>query len=429
MFVREINKCLFCESEKLYNFLDLGEQTIQGSFVTKENQLVSRRETPLKVNFCHSCGLVQNSHVISPEILYQNYFYQSSISDTMRSHLKNVANSLTSYYKPNQYHYILDIGMNDGTLLKQYPDNFNKFGVDPSDIAAQHSAEFKKLHFINKCYPCAEIDGIKFSIIHSLACFYDIENTKAFCDSIYNNLGESGVWVCEFGYLLDMIKNMAYNQFLFEHVCSYSLMTFEKVIEKSGLKIIRAFRTPINAGSLQVWVVKKEFANFSINNSIFSGTELRDWQKEIQRIKYEEFDIGIDDYFTFRRFGLKVQNHYKNLKSFLSEKKSQGCSISILAASTKLNVILQAADIGPDLIPYAAERDPRKIGGETLSGIKMLSEDEVLKMKPNYLLCGINGFDNEIMERYKPYLESGGRIIFTCPDLRIVSKDKSESIQ
>ena len=100
--------------------------------------------------------------------------------------------------------------------------------------------------------------------------------------------------------------------------------------------------------------------------------------------------------------------------------KSEKKVIHIYGASTKLNTILGCCEIGSNLIQYAAERSPEKWGGETLSGIKMISEEESRAMKPDYYLVGPYHFKKEILEREKDMLVQGTKFIFPLPEIEIV---------
>ena len=75
-------------------------------------------------------------HTVPPEILYSAYWYRSGTNDTMRNHLRTIAEEATALAaKPATR--VLDIGCNDGTLLGCYPADFEKFGVDPSDVTRE----------------------------------------------------------------------------------------------------------------------------------------------------------------------------------------------------------------------------------------------------------------------------------------------------
>ena len=64
-----------------------------------------------------------------PEVLYSSYWYRSGTNNTMRTHLRQLAEEAAALLaKPAAT--VLDIGCNDGTLLNNYPRSFARFGVD-----------------------------------------------------------------------------------------------------------------------------------------------------------------------------------------------------------------------------------------------------------------------------------------------------------
>jgi hypothetical protein len=122
--------------------INLGDQYLQGSFVKPGKEEPPQRKIPLSLVRCdptrdeHACGLLQMQHTVPPEILYSAYWYRSGTNQTMRNHLQGIAEDGVSMIGKSKA-LVLDIGCNDGTLLKYYPKDFIKFGVDPSDVAQE----------------------------------------------------------------------------------------------------------------------------------------------------------------------------------------------------------------------------------------------------------------------------------------------------
>jgi hypothetical protein len=94
----------------------------------------------------------------------------------MRNHLKSVADAAQGLVTKHDAR-VLDIGCNDGTLLNFYPATFEKWGVDPSDVAQEVPTPVTVLQDI---FPSPELlhrlDGAKFDVITSIAMFYDLED-------------------------------------------------------------------------------------------------------------------------------------------------------------------------------------------------------------------------------------------------------------
>lgn len=404
--------CRSCGHNHLEDIIDLGHQPIQGSFVYPNKPKPPTRAIDASIVICQTktggCGLVQNRVSISPEILYSNYGYRSSVSNTMRNHLDNIVNNILSYLKSKNINpsRVLDIGANDLYMLKQYPKNINRVGVDPSDVINQ--VEKDGIETINDCYPTNKVLGT-FDIISSIACFYDIEDPTKFCQQIEKSLTPNGVWVVEFAYLPEVYDKLAYDGMVHEHVCLYSIATFEHILKRTGLKIIKLEENDTNGGSVQAWVVKED--NILLENESF--------KQEILKIKIKEFQMALEDDETYIPFMERIVEHKKELVKILKDLKQQGKKIHIYGMSTKLNTILSYCRIGPELIECAAERSPEKFGATTISGIPMVSEEQSRKNADVYLV-GPYHFKEEILKREEETIKKGVKFLFPLPEINII---------
>src|SRR6476619_2409875 len=142
MHIRKRNTCRVCGSPTLRKVIDLGPQYLQGSFIKPGKEMPSTRKIDCTLVRCNpqedenACGLLHMQHSVPPEILYDAYWYRSGTNDTMRNHLRTIAEEATALVaKPATR--VLDIGCNDGTLLSSYPADFEKFGIDPSDVTRE----------------------------------------------------------------------------------------------------------------------------------------------------------------------------------------------------------------------------------------------------------------------------------------------------
>ena len=84
---------------------------------------------------------------------------------------------------------ILDIGCNDGTLLKCFPKNIERYGIDPSQIIWK--VKNKKIKLIRDFFPSKRNNTLKnkkFDLITSIAMFYDLDDPNIFVKNIKSNL-------------------------------------------------------------------------------------------------------------------------------------------------------------------------------------------------------------------------------------------------
>ncbi len=85
-----------------------------------------------------------------------------------------------------------------------------------------------------------------------------------------------------------------------------------------------------------------------------------------------------------------------------------------------MNTILNFCEIDGKSIEYAAEKSEEKHGARTISGIKIISEEESKKLKPDYYLVGPYHFREEILEREKDAINRGVKFIFPLPKIEII---------
>jgi len=411
--------CRVCGSSALTKVIDLGEQYLQGSFVKPDKEMPPMRKIPATLLRCdptkdeQACGLLQMKHTVPPEVLYSAYWYRSGTNDTMRKHLRGVVDeAVATLNKPSAR--VLDIGCNDGTLLEYYPDNFDKYGVDPSDVAQEIKGN---ITVVQDIFPSDELknrlQGNKVDIITSIAMFYDLEDPIEFSKAIKNILSPEGIWIFEMSYMPTMLKMTSYDTICHEHLEYYSLAVIEYIMKQSGMKIFNVSLNSINGGSIRCFATHAE--NFTYKKDVFV--------KNIKFMHQEEFDLELDTDKPYKNFQDRINVHREELISLLKKLKQQGNKIHIYGASTKGNTILQWCGIDQRIVDYAAERNPEKYGAYTLgTDIPIVSEAESRAMNPDYYLVLPWHFKEEFIEREKETLERGVGFIFPLPVVKIVKK-------
>src|SRR4030042_843655 len=129
------NRCECCRtsgSSNLLTVLNLGNQAYTGIFpASSQNPAPSG---PLELVWCPDSGLLQLAHSFDPHAMYgDNYGYRSGLNRSMVRHLTDKALQLTRFAGLKAGDLILDIGSNDGTLLKAFETpGLTKLGIDPT---------------------------------------------------------------------------------------------------------------------------------------------------------------------------------------------------------------------------------------------------------------------------------------------------------
>jgi SAM-dependent methyltransferase len=409
--------CRVCGSSALTPVINLGEQHLQGSFVKPGKEEPPLRKIALSLVRCdptkdeNACGLLQMEHTVPPEVLYSAYWYRSGTNQTMRNHLQGITQEATSLINKSNAR-VLDIGCNDGTLLKCYPQDFIKFGVDPSDVAQEITGDITAIQDI---FPSEELtkvlQGEKFDIITSIAMFYDLEDPVSFCKEIKKSLAPDGLWVFEMSYMPSMLKMNSYDTICHEHLEYYSLAVLEYILKQADLKIVDAVLNDINGGSIRCYATH-------LDNFAFKKQEAL---TRIKLLRQAEFDMELDTDKPYKNFQDRINVHKEQLVSLLKMLKKEGKSIHIYGASTKGNTILQWCGIDNRIIDVAAERNPDKYGAYTLgTDIPIVSEADSRAMKPDYYLVLPWHFKEEFLKREQETLNSGVGLIFPLPNVEII---------
>lgn len=409
--------CRVCGSSALTPVINLGEQHLQGSFVKPGKEEPPLRKISLSLVRCdptkdeRACGLLQMEHTVPPEVLYSAYWYRSGTNQTMRNHLQGITEEAASLIGKSNAR-VLDIGCNDGTLLKCYPQNFIKFGVDPSDVAQEITGDITAIQDI---FPSEELtkvlQGEKFDIITSIAMFYDLEDPVNFCKEIKKALAPGGLWVFEMSYMPSMLKMNSYDTICHEHLEYYSLAVLEYILKQADLKIVDAVLNDINGGSIRCYATH-------LDNFAFKKQEA---VTRIKLLRQAEFDMELDTDKPYKNFQDRINVHKEQLVSLLKMLKKEGKSIHIYGASTKGNTILQWCGIDNRIIDVAAERNPDKYGAYTLgTDIPIVSEADSRAMKPDYYLVLPWHFKEEFLKREEEILKRGVGLIFPLPNVEII---------
>ena len=412
--------CRVCGSTALKPVISLGEQHLQGSFLKVGKEIPPMRKIDCSLMRCdptedeNACGLLQMRKSVPPSVLYSAYWYRSGTNQTMRNHLTGIANTAVEMVGESKAS-VLDIGANDGTLLRAYPKGFRKFGIDPSDIVTEIKDD--DITVVNDLFPSPELDRVlgktKLDVVTSIAMFYDLEDPVAFAQSIERYLADDGLWIVEMSYMPKMLEMNSYDTICHEHLEYYSLAVLEQIMARANLKVVRVEENDINGGSIRCYVVKKDSVKH-INP---------EWRAQIALMRQQEFDLELDTDKPYQHFQDRINVHREKLLGMLKRLKGEGKRIHIYGASTKGNTILQWCGIDNRLIDYAADRNPDKFGAKTLgTDIPIISEADSRAMKPDYYLVLPWHFEAEFVKRESKLLDDGVGMIFPLPEIRIVKR-------
>lgn len=410
---REIVKletCRACDSSNLLLFLQLGPTPVPNGFLKAYHRHRAEKFYPLDVCFCKDCGLVQLAHVVSPTIMFNNYVYIPSTSETMRRHFAVLAKQAVEKTDANETDLVIDIGSNDGTLLKSFKLlKMRTLGIDPAENLVK-KANQEGVKTICSLFTKELAKKIKkkegeAKIITATNVVAHVHNLHDFLEGIKILLSEKGLFICEFPYLVDLIEKVEFDTIYQEHLSYFSIMPFEKLLKRHGLFLIDIQKMAVHGGSVRVFVGKKE-----------KKTDRK--VKELLKLENQRGMLDSETYLEFRR---KVDKVRHELVQLLWKLRLQDKQIVGYGASAKGNIILNYCRIGPETLDYIVDSIPYKQGKFTPGmRIPIYPEEKLLDDQPDYTLLLAWNFADEIIKKQREYRKRGGKFILAIPKLTII---------
>ena len=259
--MERIKNCRSCESKDLVLVLDLGSTPLANSLLTKEQLSEPEFVAPLEVFVCQSCSLAQISYTIEPEILFRNYAYFSSFSETMLKHAKELCLRLHSERKLNADSFVVEIASGDGYLLKNYNElKVPALGVEPALNVAQ-VAKSKGVDTVAEFFDRDLAERIlanrgKADVVHAHNVLAHVPDINSMVQGLGIILKDKGIAVIEVPYALKMVDRLEFDTIYHEHVFYYSVTSLNNLFKRNSLVLTDVEEIEIHGGSLRLFVAK-----------------------------------------------------------------------------------------------------------------------------------------------------------------------------
>lgn len=409
MVKKLLEKCVLCGSTDLIQFLEMGN--IPNSSVFPNSSTHNVDLAALNLNYCNQinsgnkCGNVQLSEILTLDQMYgQDYGYNSSLSNQMIKHLRKIYDEIREFKTLSQGDEILDIGSNDGTLLSFFKGQKLKLtGIDPSGLRFFDNYK-EEMSLITDFFPSPKNYFTKnqFSVISSIAMFYDLLKPREFVQEIYRLLKLDGVWVVELSELNMFAKYLSFDQICHEHIVYWDEHRLVRLANEEGLFLAKISYSEINGGSARYIFTKDK--NLEINI-------------ELREVDFEKL--------------AQINRRLKKVRSQIRENlnliKESGKSIICYGASTKGNVLgsyLKLSDFG---ILAVSDTNTYKHGKYfTGAECNIISHEQMRIMKPNYLFVNIWHLRREVISNESDFIKNGGKLIFPLPIYTVVDSNNFE---
>jgi len=407
---KHLNKCPITNSENKTIYLDLGLMPLVNNLNNTKEESLNCPKYPLAVQLFEESGLSTLTVEIDPKILYQHYLYKSGVSLPYIEHCQEMFWFVDYYLHLKEGDKILDIGGNDGTLLKTFLSKKSYLDVLNIDASENLTNEAKSngINSINDFwgYELAEKLNTKFKLITTTNCFQHTAPIESFVKGISVSLDKFGIWCLEFPYWKTSIETDQFDQVYHEHIYYYLVKPLMLLLDKYNLRVIKATKYPIHGGTMRLLISHKgelgeawQPCNFSIPPTLAD----------------EKFTL--EDYV---KWGEKIKNNISKSKDFLLSLKNQGYKIGGFGAAAKGCIYLNAAQIDHNIIDYIIDDTNLKQGKFVPGvGIEIVSR-KILEVNPvDYIVILAHNFSEYIIKSLKQDGYQGKFIIF-LPELNVI---------
>ncbi len=336
----------------------------------------------------------------------------------MRLALANLVARAVEIAKPSQGSIVVDIGCNDGTLLRSYKTpGLHLVGFEPAKNLvedARNGTSWIFNDFFSSTAFKKKFGNEKAKIVTSVAMFYDLDDPNKFVADVADILAPDGIFVVQQNYLATMLQRNGFDNIGHEHLEYYSLATMQTLMGRHGFEVFGVETNDVNGGSFRTLICRK--GHYPLGASV---AQMEQHEAELELGKHESYE----------RFAVNIEKLRSQVRNFIAGEVKHGKSVYVYGASNRGNTILQYFGLDHTMIEKATDANPEKWGKNTVGTlIPIVSKEEARKADPDYFLILPHHFLEEIIRDEKKYLTSGGKFIVPLPEFRIVDGESLSGV-
>jgi methylation protein EvaC len=373
--------CSLCQSRALTRFLDLGRQPLANKYPRQE-QFADERFFPLEVFFCEDCKNVQLGEMVPRKLMFEDYYYLSSVNGGLVRHFEAMAKGLA------EAKFVVDVGSNDGVLLRPLKAlGVKALGVEPSlnvsKIANDEGLETLCAFFDNEsAKKVLETHGAADVIVAS-SVFTHLEDPAGFIEAADILLSEDGVLIIEVEYILNMIAQVQFERFYLDRIFYYSISSMKALFERFGMVIAGVDPIAQHGGSLRFTIRRASAASPA---------------PELGELIETELQVLTAD--ALKDFGRQCEELTGKFVQALKDWKAQGVKVAGYGAPARLSTITNVGRIGPALLPFTVDDSPLKQSRHSPGmHIPIVASAELDAYKPEILIVFAYEYIDDIRKK------------------------------
>jgi SAM-dependent methyltransferase len=351
---------------------------------------------------CRFCDAGKIDFAVPPEDLFSDYVYVTGTSDLARRH----AADLATRYATNGL--VVEAGSNDGTVLAAFRERgASVLGVEPAaniaPVAQEAGIETIVRFFGEETGRDVRESHGQAALFLARHVFAHVPDPHDFVRGIEALLAPDGLALIEAPYLPETFERRQFDQVYHEHVSYLGARPMRDLFARYGLTLVDLQVVEIHGGSA-IYAFRRK------------GT-LDPAPSVAAAIEHEEacgcYDVG-----AWGEFRRDVETIREQVTTLLTESRDRGVSVRGYGAPAKGNTLLQYFGLGPDLLPWTADKSPYKHGLFTPgTHVPVVPAERIEDEKPDVLLVLAWNFADEIVRQQAAHAARGGRFFVPIPRL------------
>jgi SAM-dependent methyltransferase len=406
-----VSACRACDGSRLDLVLSLGSTPLANALVDPARRDEPEPRYPLDLVLCSDCSLLQITETVPPEILFRDYRYFSSFSDTMLQHARAIADRLVASRGLGKDSLAAEIASNDGYLLKNYlAAGVPVLGIEPArNVAAV--AEERGIRTVVEFFGRdlgrkLAAEGLRADVLHANNVMAHVPDIRGVLEGAHAFLRDDGVMVIETPYVKPMLDHCEFDTIYHEHLFYWSLTALAAVARRTGLEVVDVERLAIHGGSIRV-SLERATARSVPSAAVTSMLE-------------EEQAWGVADAEAYGAFASRVARLKEELSGLVRRLKGEGKSVAAYGAAAKGSTLLNYFGIGAAELDFVADRSTHKQGRLMPGvGVPIVAAEELARRMPDYCLLLTWNFADEILAQQSEYRARGGKFIVPIPEVRL----------
>ena len=403
--------CRLCDSRDLQVVLPLTPTPLADAYVSAEHVEREQPVFPLDLYMCNDCGFSQLLDVVQPQAIYFDYIYETKSSLGLVEHFGRYADEVTGRIQPAEGDLVVDIGSNDGSLLRFFKNKgLRVLGVDPAREIARSATE-AGIPTLSELFTSELVEQIKqehgpATIVSANNLFANVDDLAAMTDAIRELLADDGVFVFESFYLDDLLKNMVFDFIYHEHLSAFAVTPLDTFFRSRGMQLIDVQRVPTKGGSLRYTA------------QAIGGP--REVSPSVAQMIQHEKDAGTCNAETFAKFTARINAAKNDTVELLKKLKAEGKTVAGYGASATTTTLLYHFGIAEYLDylvdDYASKQNLCSPGDH----LPVLPSEVIYDRKPDYILVIAWRYYEPIVAKHPNFLKEGGHFIVPLPELKVI---------